>query len=205
MPIEEAALAAARANAGGTDRQLLADPMTPGSIVTARQAHEGVVVARLSDRIDALLQPFTLNIDEWAEALFSVSEFPESDPDDATNAMLAAILMAETSEEVLASMELNRAKEMCGDEPGGHSPLLTIYGARPVKSEYEDGANCYIIVDARYKVDGRSARFTTGARAVQAAILAHVVRGWLPFDAMLEIRRERTRKGYYPLNLVAGG
>jgi hypothetical protein len=205
MPIEEAALAAARANAGGTDRQLLTDgPPLSGAVVPAPQAG-GTLAVTFSARIDQLLQPFTLNIDEWAEALFKAAEFPETDPDDATNAMLAAILMAETSEEVLASMELNRAKEMCGDEPGGHSPLLTIYGARPVKSEYEDGANCYIIVDARYKVDGKSARFTTGARAVQAAILAHVVRGWLPFDAMLEIRRERTRKGYYPLNLVAGG
>lgn len=193
-PIEESALAAT-----GTK----VDTAT-GEIVPAAAAG-GQLVTPLSARIEALLQPYTISLDEWAEALFSVAEFPDQDPDEATFGMLAQILLANSSSEILASMELDRARALAGDEPGGHSALLVISGARPMKSEFEEGPSCYVIVDASYKADGKPARFTTGARAVQAAILAHAARGWLPFEAVLEIRRRPTRRGFYPINLVAGG
>lgn len=152
-----------------------------------------------------LLQPYTIDLRQWVEALFAVTEFEEADPDTTSMAMLAQILGAQSSEEALSSLELSRAKEMCGDEPGGHSPLLIIHGARPMRSEYEEGANCYVIVDATIKHNGERARFTTGAKAVQAVILAHMANNWMPFEAILTIRREKTRRGFYPLGLEAGG
>lgn len=205
MPIEQAALDAAAAQAEADAAELdRAHDILAGQIVPAPPTTAEVAV-RFSDRIDALLKPWTLDLDEWAEALFDVREFPESDPDEQSMALLASILLADSSEEVLAAMQLDRAKIMAGDEPGGHSPLLTIHGARPIRSDYEEGPSCYIIVDYTRKVDGKRGRFTTGSRAVQAAILAHIGRGWMPFDAVLEIRREKTRRGYYPLNLSSGG
>lgn len=205
MPIEQAALDAAAQQPQAGYQPAGGDPLDPGKILSTRDGHPGLVAVRFSDRIDQLLKPFTLDLDEWAEALFEVREFPEQDPDDQTNALLAAILLADTSEEALAAMQLDRAKDLCGDEPGGHSPLLVIYGARPIRSEFEEGPSCYLIVDAVVKADGKRVRFTTGAKAVQAVILAHMGRGWMPFEAILEIRRQKTRRGYYPLNMVAGG
>ena len=204
--IEEAAAAAVRDDTVGRamalpDAPPVGQPQT-GDVV---QPYRPLPPTQLETQIADLLRPHTLDIRQWAEALFEVSEYPEQESDETTLAMLASILMAKSSEEALQSMNLNRAKELCGDEPGGHSPLLIITGARPIRSEYEDGANCYIIVDAYRKVDGTSARFTTGARAVQAAILAHVANGWLPFEAILTIRAQKTRRGFYPLNLEAGG
>lgn len=155
--------------------------------------------------IGDLLEPFTINLDEWARALFDAGEFTEADPDEMSLAMLAQILSAQTSEEALSSLEMDRAKKLAGDEPGGHSPLLIIRSARPMKSSFEEGARCYVIVDAVRVVDNMPVRFTTGAKTVQAVILAHMANGWMPFRAVLTIRRTATRRGFYPLGLEAGG
>jgi hypothetical protein len=178
------------------------EPLT-GDIVPAYKP--GQLTERVSSLIGDLLQPYTIDLRTWAEALFSVSEFEDADPDETSMGMLAQILGAQSSQEALTSLELNRAKEMCGDEPGGHSPLLVIRGARPMKSEYEEGAKCYVIVDAMIKHSGEAARFTTGAKAVQAVILAHMANNWMPFEAILTIRRQKTKRGFYPLGLEAGG
>src|SRR5215469_7054581 len=193
-----------------TDIELRLDGRDPGLHVNGdpvdTAGRPGTAVAlRFDEEIERILTPYTITAIEWARLLFKVTEFPEQDPDDITNSMLASILMADSSEEVLSALSLDRAKELAGDEPGGHSPLLVIHGARPMKSDYDEGPPCYCIVDATVKATGKRIRFTTGAKAVQAAILAHVGHGWMPFEAILEIRRERTRRGYYPLNLVAGG
>lgn len=155
--------------------------------------------------LEQLLAPHTLDLQAWGEALFKVRDFPEQDPDEQTHAMLAQILMSGSSEEALAAMDLDRAKQLCGDEPGGHSPVLTITDARPVASEYEEGPACYVIVSAIVKHSGKRIRFTTGSAAIQAVILAHIGNGWMPFDGVLSIRSQKTRRGYYPLNLSAGG
>jgi hypothetical protein len=131
-------------------------------------------------------------------------EMPDSDPEEMALGMLASIMLAETSGEALAALDLARAKELCGGEPGGRSPVLEINGARALKSEYEEGAACYCIISATRLDTGDKIRFTTGARAVQMVVAKHMYEGWLPFKAALEIRRERTRNGFYPLNLVGG-
>ena len=156
-------------------------------------------------QLEQLLAPHTLDLQQWAEALFSVRDFPEADPDEQSHAMLAAILLSSTSEEALASMELDRARQLCGDEPGGTSGVLRFTGARPVKSEYEEGPACYLIVEATRLADGKQLRFTTGAAQIQAVILWHVGHQLMPFDGVLSIRREKTRRGFYPMNLTAGG
>jgi hypothetical protein len=166
----------------------------------------GAAVATVltTTEIQRLLEPHTVSLQTWLQGLLSNEDFPESDPEEMAIGMIAQILLASTSEEALSAFALDRAKELCGGEPGGKSPVLTITGARPLRSDYAEGAACYVIVDAVRKVDGERVRFTTGARAVQAVILKHMHEGWMPFDAMLEIRSERTRAGYYPLNLVSG-
>lgn len=201
-PVDEAIAAHDQADTGDDYEQL--EPAHTGQLVPAGQANTEVAI-RFREEIERLLQPYTMTATEWAFVLFEQREFPEQDPDEMTNAMLAQILMSGSSEEALSAMNLDRAKHLCGDEPGGHSPLLLIHGARPMKSEYEEGAPCYCIVDATILATGERIRFTTGARAVQACILAHIGNGWLPFRGMLEIRSQKTRRGFYPLNLVAGG
>lgn len=171
---------------------------------TAAAPGTGVAVKIDRAEIEALLAPHTIDLRTWLKGILSDEEFPEQDAEEMTIGMLASILLAPTSEQALAALDLDRAKQMCGDEPGGKSPVLMITGARPMKSTIEGGAACYVIVEATKLDGGESIRFTTGSRAVQTMIWKHMAEGWMPFKAMLEIRREKTQAGYHPLNLIAG-
>lgn len=155
--------------------------------------------------VDELLEPHTINVIDWVSALVGAGEIETETTEASIMGILAQILSARTPDEALASLELDRAREMCGDAPGGHSPLLEIRAARPMKSSYDVGAPTYAIVDAIYVHNGEPVRFTSGALAVQAVLCAMIGNGWMPFRAVLTIRRTPTTAGFYPMNLEAGG
>lgn len=154
--------------------------------------------------IDAILAPHTIDMRTWIRGIMTDDDFPESDPDAMALGMLAQILAADSSAAALNAFALDRAREMCGNEPGGKSPVLEITGARALKSDYAEGAACYAIISAIRLTDGEKIQFTTGSKAVQMMVWKHMFEGWMPFRCMLEIRKERTKRGFYPLNLVAG-
>jgi len=156
-------------------------------------------------RLEELLKPATLDYATWLEALLTNDRLEEQDPDEVGIGVLASILLAESKEQALSALDLKRAKELAGGEPGGHSPLLVITGARGMVSSYEEGAPCYAIVQAVVKATGERIQFTTGAKGVQALILKMIGEGWMPFEGILTIRRHPTRRGYYPLGMEAGG
>jgi hypothetical protein len=172
----------------------------------ADQAPNGTVaVAPISQaEIDMILAPHTVDMRTWLYGIMSTDDFPESDPDAMALGMLAQILTATSSAEALAMFSLDRARDMCGNEPGGKSGVIEIFGARALKSTYAEGAACYSIISAVRLTDGERFQFTTGSKAVQMMIWKHMYQGWMPFKAMLEIRKEKTQRGFYPLNLVAG-
>lgn len=175
------------------------DPATdviPGTAVAVQTLSPG--------DLEQLLAPHTIDLRTWAQALLSNAEFPEADAEQQTLGILASILTADTVEETLAVMDVQRARDLCGGEPGGRSPVLRITGVRPLKSDYAEGAACYVIVKAIILAEDRRIQFTTGAKSVQAALLKFAMMNWLPVDCALEIRRERTKAGYHPLNLVSG-
>ena len=210
-PIEQQATKAVGGQTGLEPAGAHAVPVPADSALLARPAGGTVTQSRVNvpagfsqAAVDQLLAPYVISLDDWLRGILTTDEYPEEDPNDATRAMIAQILLAQSSEEALAGFDLDRAKEMCGGEPGGRSNVLEIRGARPIRSEYEQGAACYVIVDAFDLAEQQPVKFTTGARGVQAVILAHMANEWMPFKACLEIRRERTRAGFYPLNLVAG-
>lgn len=176
------------------------DAFTPAAARTGAQLVKPVT----REEIELLLAPHTIDMRTWITGIMSDADFPESDTETMALGMLAQIIAAPNSEAALNAFSLDRAKEMCGNEPGGKSPVLEITGARALKSDYAEGAACYVIVQAIRLTDGERIQFTTGSRAVQTMIWKHMWEGWMPFRAMLEIRKERTRNGYYPINLVAG-
>ena len=169
-------------------------------------AEPGTEIALMSTaELEAIVGTRTVPVREWAESLVQDTDFPDDDPDEMALGILAGILLAQSSEEALAVTNLQRAKELCGNIPGGHSPLLEITAAMPFKSTYEQGAPCYAMVSATVVSTGEKFKFTTGARAVQAVIIAHLVHGWMPFRCLITMRSTPTQRGYYPLNLEAGG
>ena len=154
--------------------------------------------------LDAILAAHQTDMRTWIRSIMGAADMPEANTDDMAIGMLAQILGSNSSEEALAALTLDRAKQLCGDEPGGRSPVLEIHGVRPMKSDYAEGAGSYVIVNAIRLDTGQRVNFTTGSIAVQTVIWKHVYEGWMPFRACLEIKKERTKAGYYPLNLVAG-
>lgn len=154
--------------------------------------------------IDRLIQPFTLSPVQWIRVLLQAEEMPESDPDEMALGMLAQIILAETPAEVMRAMTLERARDLCGNKPGGRSNVYEIRGAHALSSTYEDGPACYCIVSAFDLAENHPVRFTTGAKSVQAIIAKMMYEGWMPFKCALEIRGEATRRGFHPLNLVFG-
>lgn len=140
----------------------------------------------------------------WVRALSDLADFVEEDKEDRGLSIVKAILTAETSEAVFAAMNLQSANDLCGTEPGGRSSVLEFTGATPLESKYEQGPSCFAIFYARDLAEGRDLSFSCGARAVQAAVIAHMVRGWMPFKASLVRRSKPTEAGFYPLNLESG-
>lgn len=186
-----------------TDTGMVPDPQ-PEEPLTGTVHAPGTDLALTQADIDVILAPATISLKEWLIGITTEDDFPESDPEAMALGMLAQILQAKSSEEALTAFQVDRAKAMCGDTPGGKSAVLEIRGARPLRSDYAEGSACYVVVDAVRVADGELARFTTGSKAVQMVILKHIWEGWMPFKAMLEIRSEKTKKGFYPLNLVQG-
>jgi hypothetical protein len=195
---------------GDGQDKALADVIDPAPGTRGRPAGgdsaPGTAVAVLDKaQVEQLLAPYTVNLTDWLRMLVTDSEYPEVEQDEIGIGILASILTASTSEEALRALDLQRAKTLCGGEPGGHSPLLEITGARALQSTFEDGPSCYCIVQATIVSTGERIQFTTGGRAVQAVIVKHLGEGWMPFQGILTIRREATKRGFYPLNLEFGG
>ena len=156
-------------------------------------------------QIMALLESRALPVVAWAQALLQNTEFDEAADSNPELDMVAAILAAESSQSALAVTSMRTALDLLGDKPGAHSGLLRIHGATPLRSTFDDGPPCFAVVSVEDVASGEQYKLTIGARSVQAVILAHTVRGWLPFDCILTRRLKATRAGFYPLNLEAGG
>ena len=177
----------------------------PGAAPAARAQLAPTLGNLDAAELEQLLAPATMDYATWLRSIITDERLEDSDPEEAGVGILAAILLAETSAAALSALDLKRAKTLCGDTPGGISPMLEITGARGMVSSYEEGAPAYAIVQAIVLDTGERIQFTTGARAVQAVILKHIGEGWMPFRARLAIRRMPTKRGYYPLNLQADG
>ena len=177
----------------------------PGTKAPARGQLVPTLGKLTSAELEALLAPATMDYTTWLRSILTDERLEEGDPEEAGIGILASILLAETSEAALAAVDLKRAKALCGDTPGGKSPLLEITGARGMVSSFTEGAPAYAIVQAVIISTGERIQFTTGARAVQAVILKHIGEGWMPFRAILTMRAHPTKRGFYPLNLEAGG
>lgn len=158
-----------------------------------------------SAELDELLAPHAVDMRSWLTTLMTEAEFPEQSADESTFGMLAAILTAGDVDEMFAAMQMERAKALCGGEPGGKSFLMSITGARPMRSTFDEGPGVFAIFQAVEVATGRKFQFTTGARAVQAAVAGAMVKGWMPLTCLLTIRRQATQRGYFPLNLESGG
>lgn len=141
---------------------------------------------------------------QWIMALAEQEQFEETDTEDGALSLLRGIFAAQSSEQVFDAMNMQGAKDLIGEEPGASTPVLEFHSAFPLTSTFEEGPSCFGVFSTTQLADGKPVSFSCGARAVQGAMIMHMINGWMPFKARLVRRRKPTRKGFYPLNLESG-
>lgn len=186
QPIEAAAAAAAGATAA---------PAAPPGTALALPTEAELV---------QLLGAAVIPVPEWIAALTKQAEFEETDEEDAALSIVRAILLASTPQEVFGAMNTQSVDELLGKDPGARTQVFEIYGATPLKSTYEEGPSCFAVIRAYDLAEQVPVTLSCGGVAVQSAILAHMLHGWLPMRAFFTRRRKPTRRGFYPINLESG-
>jgi hypothetical protein len=178
--------------------------LAPTAVPQAAPAAAVATALPTASQILDILGDSVLPIIPWAQALAERAEFEETDEEDPSLAVVKSILLAATSDEVFAAMNVLSVKDLVGEEPGGRTNVFEIHGATPLKSTYEEGASCFAVIRAFDLAEQTPVTLSCGGRAVQAAILAHIVHGWLPVRVVFTRRRKATRRGFYPLNMERG-
>lgn len=174
----------------------------------AAEGHQAPPGASLAvptqDELVKLLGANVIPVREWVSALTEQEQFEESDAEDAALSIVRSILLASSPEEVFGAMNTLSVKDLLGPDPGARSQVYEIHGATPLRSTFEEGVSCFAVIRAYDLAERAPVTLSCGARAVQAAILAHMLHGWLPMRAVFTRRRKPTRNGYYPVNLESG-
>lgn len=191
-------------------------PMTETPIADAAQAATMPAGTALAPRTATALEIPTLaevqqilgirrvDMRQWMMALAEQEQFEETDTEDNALSLLRGIFAAQSSEQVFDAMNMQGAKDLIGEEPGASTAVLEFHSAFPLASTYDEGPSCFGVFSTTQLADGKPVSFSCGARAVQGAMIMHMISGWVPFKAKLVRRRKPTRKGFYPLNLESG-
>lgn len=187
-----------------TDTQAPAEQLPDGP-VTGRVVQAGTALAIPTEaELDQILGSRQIPMKQWIAALVAEEQFEETDEEDRALGMLRAIMLAESSEAVFAAMNVVSVKDLLGPDPGASSNVFEISGAQPLRSSYDEGPSAFALIHAYDLAEGYPVTLSTGARSVQAAVIAHMIRGWMPFKAKFSRKRRPTEAGYYPLNLERG-
>lgn len=181
-----------------------ASKATQGRGLSGPATGGGELAVPTSAELATLLGAHIIPVRQWIAALVDAEQFEESDEEDASLSIVRAILLAETSEQVFGAMNVQSVKELLGDQPGAASNVFEIRGAIPLKSTFAEGPSAFSVIYARDLAETTDVTLSCGGRAVQAAIVAHLIHGWLPMKARFVRRRKPTRSGFYPINLEAG-
>lgn len=91
---------------------------------------------------------------------------------------------------------------------GSATPAQELYdvplhftGIRASESEYAEGPELYLHVDATILSNGDHVTVSCGARDVVVKLLVADQRGWFPFDAVITQSKKATADGFYPVFL----
>lgn len=145
--------------------------------------------ARLPETLDGL---FTLSA--WAESLINGKPYTEPNPGYLSRLLLIQTLEATTPEQVFSPNDLDGLQKIVGNAPGAGTGPIEINGLYVAKSDMDEGAPCYMILDYVSMDTGVLRKTTTGATQLQAQILRLLGFGIWPIKCQIK-RTERKDKG----------
>lgn len=117
------------------------------------------------------------------------------DPEAVQARILNNLLTAKSADDVLNAGGVTPAEELIGVP-------LTVMGIRAANSEFEDGPDLYLHVDAKIVSNGDSVTFATGARDVLFKLVRLDQLGMFPTEVVMVKAKKATKKGYFPTFLA---
>lgn len=119
-------------------------------------------------------------------------EMEQTDPEDSARAILARILSAETSDQLLVGHRVVHAKEILNIP-------LEVRAVKWQRSAYEEGGSVYAVITATPLGSETPQTITCGGRNVMMQLLNASHRGFLPLRCMITEASKPTEAGYRPL------
>lgn len=116
------------------------------------------------------------------------------DPAEVQERIVRQILRAQTPEDLLRAGEATPSQEVYGVP-------LRITGIRASESDFEEGNDLYLHIEATIIGNGDQLTVSCGARDVCAKLIVADMRGWFPIDARIEKAGKPTKDGFYPVFL----
>lgn len=134
-------------------------------------------------------EPTPREVMSW---ILEPDQMQESDPEEATRAILARILTSETAEDVLATSTAVHAQDLLGVP-------LEVQGIKWQRSDFQEGTSCYVVMQVTDLNDQTRKVVTCGGKNVMTQLLKLQMLGAFPARARIAKALKPTRNNYYPL------
>lgn len=134
-------------------------------------------------------EPSPREVMQW---ILEADQMEETDPEDSARAIIARILMSQTTEEVLATSTAYHAQDMLQQQ-------LEIRSVKWQRSDHQQGSSCYAVLTAVTLEDGEQKIITCGGKNVMTQLLKLSMMNAFPARARITKAVKPTRNGYYPL------
>lgn len=114
------------------------------------------------------------------------------DPGDMAEQITKRLLTAESLDDLLSPQEAEKADDWIGK-------AIEVHGGRWMRSDYDEGAPVYLLIDAVDVESGERVLITCGARNVMAQVMRMHQQGWLPAKVKITRARRASKAGFFPL------
>lgn len=153
----------------------------------------------MTDKTDAKTKGTDVALtDEAAMQQFKdhIQSLSVEDPEQVQERILRNLLTAQSAQDVLGAGGVTPAADLIG------VPLL-VQGIRASNSDFENGPDMYLHVDARIVANGDPVTFSTGARDVLLKLVRLDQLKAFPVEVVMRKASKPTRDGFYPIFLEA--
>lgn len=143
------------------------------------------------------------DIKDWVRALMTGEKYTELNPDFMAQRMMMLTLSATTVEEVLADEPMEGLQNLIPDAPWMGTGNITLTGLYVARSELENGAPTYMLLEYVREDRWEEVTTTTGATKLQLQFASMLAMGIWPIRGQIKRTDRKDRGGrhlfsFYP-------